>query len=175
MNKFKKILSALAVTIAFGALASCDNNAFYNEWHDAGAVIEKENVFKLLTVDDVSKKREAKEDFIIFVGSSKKEGAVTNVSAIQSQADNLDYEGVVYFVNTKDILASIPLKKEATEKLGVKEIDSSNLVVVCYHDGEVFFDTSSSESDHYERFVISGSLSYNALAEYAFDYYEVKK
>ena len=66
-------------------------------------------------------------------------------------------------------------KKEATTKLGVKEIDSSELVVVCYKEGAVFFDTSSSDSDHYERFKVNGSLSYNALATYAFDYYKVEK
>ena len=51
MNKFKKILSALAVTIAFTTLASCGENSFYKEWHDAGATIEEENVFKELGND----------------------------------------------------------------------------------------------------------------------------
>ncbi|RIA78283.1 hypothetical protein EI71_00233 [Anaeroplasma bactoclasticum] len=174
MNKFKKIISALAVSIAFGALASCSSSSFYSEWKEAGAEIEEENVFSLLTVDEVVAKREAKESFVIFAGSSLKSGAVSAVSEIQAAADNLDYTGKVYFVNTKDILASISLKKEATQKLGVVEIDSSNLVAVCYHSGDVFFDTSSTYTDHYDRFKISGSISYNALAVYTFEYYKVE-
>ena len=175
MNKFKKIISALAVSIALLPLASCGSTSFYDEWKEAGAEIKEDNIFSVLSVDDVVNKRDAKETFVIFVGSSSKSGAVDAVSSIQAQADNLDYDGLVYFVNTKDILKSIPLKKEATTKLGIKEIDSSDLVVVCYKEGSVFFDTSSSDSDHYERFMINGSLSYNALATYVFDYYKVEK
>ena len=66
MNKFKKILSALAVSIAFTTLASCSENSFYKEWRDAGATIEEENVFKELTVDEVVTKRDNKDSFIIF-------------------------------------------------------------------------------------------------------------
>lgn len=177
MNKFKKILSALAVSIAFTTLASCGENSFYKEWHDAGATIEEENVFKELTVDQVVTKRDNKDSFIIFCGSSSKSGAISAVSDIQVQADSLDYNGYVYFVNTKDILSSISGKKNATDKLGVQEIDSSDLVVVCYKEGKVYFDTSSSEKygDIYSRFNIDGSLSYNALACYAFEYYPVEK
>ena len=110
MNKFKKILSALAVTIAFTTLASCGENSFYKEWHDAGATIEEENVFKELTVDEVVTKRDNKDSFIIFAGSSSKSGAISAVSDIQVQADSLDYNGYVYFVNTKDILSSISFR-----------------------------------------------------------------
>lgn len=175
VNKVKKIFSALAVTIVFSALASCGSTSFYSEWSEAGADIKEDNVFSVLSVDDVVKKRDNKDSFIIFAGSSSKSGARSAVEEIQAQADNLDYDGLVYFVNTKDILSSISSKKEATTKLGVKEIDSSELVVVCYKEGAVFFDTSSSDSDHYERFKVNGSLSYNALATYAFDYYKVEK
>ena len=174
MNKVKKIFSALAVSIVFG-LASCSSNAFYNEWHNAGATIEEDNVFKILTVDEVVAKREAKENFIVFAGSSSKSGAVSAVSSIQEQADSLGYDGLVYFVNTKDIVSKISLRKETEDKLGVNEIDSANLVVVCYHKGDVYFDTSSSTETFYERFKVDGSLSYNALAVYAFEEYKVEK
>lgn len=175
MDKFKKIFSALAVSIAFGALASCTTNAFYNEWHEAGADIKEENVFSLLTVDEVVAKREAKESFIVYIGSSSKDGAVSAVSDIQAQADNLDYDGLVYFVNTKDILKTTEGKKNATNKLNVHEIDSGDLVVLCYKKGNVYFDTSSSANDYYQRFIVNGALNYNALAAYTFEYYPVSK
>ena len=108
MNKFKKILSAVAVSICFMmGLASCTSTTFYQEWHEAGATIEEDNCFKALTADEVKEKRDNKESFVVFVGASTVEKAVTAVSQIQAQADATGYDGAVYFVNTKDGLKDL--------------------------------------------------------------------
>ena len=186
MNKFKKILSALAVVICFGfGLASCNSNSFYKEWKDAGATIEEDNCFKLLSVDDVVSKRENKESFIIFlgasaIGSTTNQTAVDLVSNIQAEADAVNYDGCVYFVNVKDAAKNLTEGQAVKDKLGVNELlgDSNGLVCVSYIKGDVYFDTSKAKKsipDQLKRFVISGSISFEALANYAFEYYKVEK
>ena len=106
-----KGLSALAVLISFGfALVSCNSNSFYKEWKDAGAVIEEDNCFKLLSVDEVVSKRENEENFIVFlgassIGSSKNQTAVDLVSSIQAQADAVNYDG--YVLSISDVIKRI--------------------------------------------------------------------
>lgn len=176
MTKFRKILSACAVAIAgICALASCGTTSFYEEWKDAGAVIEEDNCFKAVTPDEVKAMADKKESFVVFIGSSKNTTAVQLVSDIQEQADNLYYEGTVYFVNTKDIMSSTQSQKDARAALGTKELaDKNGLVVACYKEGTLYFDTSN-PGDVTERFMVDGSLDFDALATYVFEYYPVKK
>lgn len=185
MNKFMKICSALAVSICFMlALVSCKSETFYNEWSAAGAKIEEKNCFKLLTVDEVVAKREAKENFVIFIGASAlqtttNQTAVDKVSEIQAEADAVDYTDYVYFVNAKDAMLSLTEQKNMKEKLKVNEIsDSYGLVCVSYIKGDVYFDTSAIKGnnvpDNLKRFVVEGSqISFKALANYVFENYPV--
>lgn len=186
MNKFKKICSALAVSICFVlALVSCKSATFYDEWHEAGATIEEDNCFKLLTVDEVVAKREAKESFVIFIGASAIQTttntkAVELVSAIQAEADAVDYDSKIYFVNAKDAMLSLSQQKDMKEKLKINEINDTNgLVCVSYIKGEVYFDTStvkgSNVPDQLKRFVVDDSyqISFKALVNYVFENYPV--
>ena len=180
MNKFKKIISALAVSICFMmGLASCSETSFYQEWHEAGATIEEDNCFKVLTAEEVSTKREAQESFCVFLGSSDVEKARTTVSNIQAQAEAVNYDGKVYFVNTKEALATISAAQALREKLSVNELNDSNgLVCVCYIKGNVYFDTSDTKkyNDRLQRFIIEEGgtvVDFNAIANYVFDNYKV--
>lgn len=187
MNRFKKICSALAVMISFGlALASCGTQSFYDEWNQAGATIETDNCFKVLTADEVAEKREAKESFVIFIGASAIQTttntkAVDLVSTIQAEADAINYDGYVYFVNAKDAMLTLSEQKAMKEKLKVNEItDSYGLVCVSYVKGEVYFDTSAIKGnnipDQLKRFVVnegSDTISFKALANFVFENYPV--
>lgn len=186
MNKFKKICSALAVSICFVlALVSCKSVSFYDEWHEAGATIEEDNCFKLLTVDEVVAKRDAKESFVIFIGASAiqtttNSKAVDLVSAIQAEADAVNYTSKVYFVNAKEAMLSLSQQKDMKDKLKINEInDSYGLVCVSYINGDVYFDTSTIKGnnvpDQLKRFVVddSNEISFKALANYVFENYPV--
>lgn len=179
MNKFKKIISACAVSICFMmGLASCKSTSFYQEWHEAGATIEEDNCFKVLTAEEVTAKREAEESFCIFLGSSEVEKARSTVSNIQAQAEAVNYDGKVYFVNTKEALTTLSGAQKLHDTLSVNELNDSNgLVCVCYIKGKVHFDTSNTKkySDELQRFMIDSAtvVDFNAIANFVFEYYKV--
>lgn len=169
-----KFFTAVAVGIVLVfTLASCKKTTFYSEWHGAGADIEEDNVFKYLSMDDVVEKKEANEQFIIFIGTSESSTACTLITNIQAQADSLDFDGDVYVVSVKDILGSISKMNEAKDTLGSHEINpgDNGLIAVCYKDNKVYFDTSN-PTDELNRFKIDGTVSFNSLAIYAFELYE---
>ena len=187
MNKFKKVISALAVSICFiFSLVSCGSQSFYQEWKEAGATIEEDNCFKAISVDDVVNKRGNKESFVIFIGASTVDSvtnsaAVSLVSSIQAEADAINYTGKVYFVNVKDYLTNVNQAIEVKNKLGSNELtDAYGLICVCYKDGNVYFDTSVKKTipDQLKRFIIdegSTQINFNALANYVFEYYKVEE
>lgn len=173
MKKFMRIFTAIAVGIvAVFSLASCKKATFYSEWHGAGATIEEDNVFKYLTIDEVAEKKAAKEEFVVFIGTSESETARTLVSNIQTQADLLDFTGNVYVVSVKNILGSINKMNDARTKLGTKEINpgDNGLIAVCYKNNAVHFDTSN-PNEELKRFYVDGAVNFNSIAVYSFELY----
>ncbi|MGM9969259.1 MAG: hypothetical protein ACI35S_02565 [Anaeroplasma sp.] len=179
MNKLFKVLTLLMVMIiSLFTLVGCNSSDdFYKEWYEAGAQIEKDNVFELITVDKAVEMKEAKESFIVFLGSSTNSTAVSEVTGIQYDADNMNYDGKLYFINTKEIISSISKMKSINEKLNIKlESSTSGLIAICYDGGVQKFETSRPNGEC-DRFIFDGtdSVSIRAVAVYAFEFYPVKK
>ena len=175
MKNLVKILSAFVVVmISIITLASCDSYSFYEDWYQAGAtVLEEDNVFKVVSLDEVKTMKEASESFMVFLGRSSDSKAVSEVNQIQFDADNMNYEGKIYFLNTGDYVETISGQKKINDTLGIKFEDStSGIVVVCYEEGNVKFETT--RPDNYaelELLKIEGVLTIQSLAYYAFTYY----
>ena len=176
MKKFIAYLSAF-ILIVVGAisLSSCSKSSFYSEWHKAGANIEKDNIFDMLTVDEVASKLEEKESFAVFFGSSNDSQSVKDVSSMQYTADVKNYEGKVYFLTTTKLKKNTKMK-EIKEKIKVDISDMETSVqCVLFENGKITFNTSD---DKYEsenkKFKIDDELSIIAVLEYVIEYYPVK-
>ena len=182
----KKIIASLAafmlIICGLFTLASCSGNSFYNEWHSAGAEIETENVFKSVTVDEVSSLLQDKDNntFALFLGSSANKNSVSDVTAMQYTADVKNYDGKVYFLTTTDLIKNnlVTNAKNIKEKLGNK-VDISelgqNVVCVMYESGRIKFITTDTSSETVKQFMVSGSVSIVSVLEYVIEVCPVKK
>lgn len=173
MTKFMKCLSILSVlVIGFMVLVGCnDSESFYERWTAAGAEIEQDNVFKVVSVDDVVEMIDDDASFIVFVGSSTNTISVSSVSYIQNDADMMNYEGKVYFVDITDA-TGISARKNVNEKLGIDIDKTTDLIAACYVNGSQLFETSRPNSEC-DLFEFNGSISIRTVAVYAFEYYPV--
>lgn len=174
MKKLKKyIIPVIMGFIFIFSLASCGSNSFYNEWHNAGAEIEENNVFKSVTLDDVTSKINAKESFALFIGCKDDKDAVAAVSKIQYLATNVNYEGKINFLTVaKD---STDKRRKVKEVVGLDYYESSSVSVAMFDDGELVID--SINKTHFslnDNFIVNGEMNVLALAEYAFYNYPEK-
>jgi len=169
MLKFIKALSALAfIFIGMCSLASCGGAYnFYEDFYQAGATIEKDHNFVVISVDKAKEMIDNGDDFVLFLGTSTESTHVTSVTTLQTEFDYFDFEGKVYFIDTTDILSSRKKIVDLSEKLSIKSLDTgTGLVVAEYKDGKQVFDTSKSDGD--ELFYLGGSLSYSGVAYYIY-------
>lgn len=171
MSKFIKSVSALAViVIAALTLASCKYN-FYNDWSNAGAEIEKENVFEVLEVDSAKAKVDADDTFVLVFGTTKAVSAAATVTTLQATADALEFDGTLYYVDCTDYINKPADRKMLKETFGLNDSNqiSSNLVIAIYDKGELLLDTSDKLDDtKLKNFVDGESVNYAALATYIY-------
>lgn len=176
MSKFLKCLSVITVMmICLVTLASCsDSYSFYETWYEAGAEIDEDNVFEALTIEEVLDKVEADESFIVFVGSSTSETSIKNVESIQYAADNSNYDGKVYILDTTE-KTSVSERRKVEDSLKISLSATASLIAICYDEGVQTFETSRPNAEC-DRFIFDGSnVDIVAVAEYAFDNYPVSK
>lgn len=174
--KFSKVLTLFAIAFTFIlTLSSCKkSDTTYKLWD-----LEKENCFEFISVDDAKKLIDEEKEIIIFVGSSNESAAKSSVSQIQEEAELIDYEGKIYLVDIKDVLAKgLTKTNEAAKSLGIHEFLENKLTVVCYSklngSYEALFDTSdpngycsifvNSDSDIKPEYILM-----NLVAQYAFE------
>lgn len=171
MSKFIKSFSALAViVIAALTLASCKYN-FYNDWSDAGAQIEKDNVFEVLEVEGAKAKVDADETFVLVFGTSTAASAASTVTTLQSTADALEFDGTLYYVDCTEYINKPADRKMLKETFGLNDSNkiSSNLVIAIYDKGELLLDTSDKADDtKLKNFIDGESVNYAALATYIY-------
>jgi hypothetical protein len=178
----KKMIKRLALVMfaVFGlvSLASCGKYNFYKDWTEAGADLEKENIYEVLTLEEVQAKRDNKETFILVVGTSQSSTAVSSITMLQTQADYLGFEdaegnpGTIYFVDSTDYIETSTVRSKLTKALGIKKISNSttsDLIVVTYVKGNVELDTSDDDCEILEFLQSEYSgLSMEAVAYYLF-------
>lgn len=184
MSKLSKILSAIAVmVIGLTTLVGCNYN-FYKDWSEAGATIEKTNVFEAITLDEAKSKIEASESFVLVVGCSQSAVAVGQVTTIQTLADYYEYDGKLQFVDATEYIATKTVRDELKNALGIKEpimsTNSSNLIFVIYEEGKIKLDSSlmkynyQSGVEYFDEFHTSGVINVNAIASYLFVDYKAE-
>lgn len=174
MKRILKFLSVMLVSLfALVQLTGCAYS-FYDDWHEAGAVIEKENVFTSINLDEAVKKIDNDETFVLVIGCSKSSTAVSQISSIQEQADYHSFKGTIYFLDATAYYASSTSRKDVQSKLGVKTIagvDNSSLVIAVYNKGELLVDSSKNSDSKLESFYQPGTtiISIEKLFIYLFN------
>jgi hypothetical protein len=176
MKKIVAYLSAfILIIVGTLSLSSCSKKSFYSEWNKAGANIEKDNMFEMITVDEIESKLGNKEEsFAVFFGSSNDSQSVKDVSAMQYTADVKNYEGKVYFLTTTKLKTQSKMKEIKEKiKVDISDMDAS-VQCVLFEKGKVEFNTSKKDSDEVKKFKIDEEISIIAVLEYVIEYYPVK-
>ena len=107
MRKITKFLSLFAFAfVMLISLASCGSSGFYKDYHDAGADIDKDHCFEVVSVSEAKTMITNKESFILFMGSYTFDSCVKTVGTIQSEVDNIDYEGSILYLDITKIVKS---------------------------------------------------------------------
>lgn len=170
MKNLKKIFAALVVVLVGVMLSSCSKYDFYKDWSKAGATIEKDNIFEVISLDDAKAKIDNDETFILVCATSASQPAVTDISVFQQQAEYLGFEGVVYFINAADHLTNKSTRDNIKNTLGIHDINvcaSSHCVSVLYSKGEILIDTSDIESANMANYKNGNALNILPFVTYA--------
>ncbi|MCR5350321.1 MAG: hypothetical protein K6E20_04940 [Acholeplasmatales bacterium] len=176
MKKISKFLSLIALAfVMLLSFASCDSSGFYKDYHDAGADIEKENCFNVISVSDAKKMISNKESFIVFLGTYTKSKCVNTVEVIQEEAENIDYEGEVLYIELTSILKSNTKINDARTSLGTNSTPISektftefqNTIVLMYDEGKLKMDSQDYKYDAItKQFEVNDVISYRAVVDY---------
>lgn len=169
MKNLKKIFAALVVVLVGVMLSSCSKYDFYKDWSKAGATIEKDNIFEVISLDEAKSMIDNDKTFILVCATSESTAAVTDISVYQQQADYLGFEGVVYFINAADHLTNKATRDNIKNTLGIRDINvcaSSHCVTVLYDKGEVLVDSSNVESENMKDFKLGESVDILPLVTY---------
>ena len=174
MKKFIKSIAVFAIVI-LGALHLTGCYNFYDDYHKAGATIEKDNIFTAIELNEAKTKIDNDETFVLVLSTSSNTTCVNRISLLQEQADYAEFEGTLYFVSITDYCDTATGRKELRDSLGIKgqsnNLTGKDAVIVGYTKGEKSFDTSSKlDDDSIKQFVTSSnSINYYALAAYIFN------
>lgn len=173
MRKLLKALVALSFvfTLMLAATSCSSEYDFYEDWSEAGAEIEKDNIFEVITLDEAKAKIANKDTFVLLYASSSAPTAVRVVNTLQAQAEYLgaSEDAVIYFVDATDYTTSSDrnLVKEAL-KIRRDVPDNGSPVVMTYNAGIVYVDTTWTDKIATKQFVFNGSVDYSCLASYIF-------
>ena len=169
MTKFSKAFSTLLlVFILLLTMTSCSGYDFYNDWHGAGADIDKENIYEVISLEEAKKKKDASETFVLVYAASSSSKAVSVITSLQAQAEYLSCTDVViYYLNSKDYFGSTSTRTEVRNTLNMNESPSDGSpVILGFKSGATILDTSDSKKS--KDFMVDGSISYSSLASYIF-------
>ena len=173
MKRFLKALTTLSLTIALLVVfASCGSNKFYKEWSEAGAKIEKENIFEVVELEDVKTKIANGDTFVLVYAASTNTSAVSAISSFQAQYDYLCTKGeevTIYVLDSTDFDKSSE-RKEAKETLKVSKAvpnDGSPLIVT-YEKGVPVVESNYLDKIATQEFVFNGKLDCSSLCSYIF-------
>ncbi len=174
MKSLKKLLSIAMVFGLIWVLASCSSYNFYRDFKSAGADIDTDHTFQALTKDEVKAKREAKEEFLLIVGSSTNTTCVSAITQMYSEFKSLNFEGKANYLSVKSALST---QSEGAEisKILESDIDAGNdgIIFMAFDkNGNIKFSTYSKKNyDDAKKFRIDGNLAFRAIADYIVEMY----
>lgn len=185
MKKIVKFLSLIAIILIMGvSLTSCAYD-FYGDFNENGAEITENDNFKFqpVTVEDVKGYRDSKKSFILFVGNATNSSCVSNIKKIDEEATNLNYKGIILYLDVQEILKSLSQHEETEKTLNVKSIDDANygIVAVCYDEGNVKWETSNTNKygPDLKKFAdgsdnLTTNISFRAITDYMIERYSIE-
>ena len=175
MKSLKMLVSLAMVFGLIFVLASCSGYNFYRDFKNAGAEIDSDHSFLVLTKDEVKAKRDAKEEFLLIVGSSTNTTCVTAITQMQSEFNSLNFEGKANYLSVKSALSSQSEGSEVS-KILESDIDAGNdgIIFMAFDkNGNVRFNTYSKKNyEDAKKFRIDNNLAYRAIADYIVWSYE---
>lgn len=174
MKKAIKSISFISfMFVLLFIMVSCSNKGFYQDFHSAGAIIEKENIFEQITLDQAKTKKENNETFVLLYGNSTNSACVSVVTSLQAQAEYLGNTDVtIYFLNSTEYKTSSQ-RKEVRDAIRMHEPTSDGAPVIMTFvaastSSRVDVDTSDREKVKTKEFIKNGSIQYSSLASYIF-------
>ena len=173
MKQFKKIISLAFVMVALlVAMTGCSKYNFYSTWSEAGAEIEKDHIFEVLTLEEVAEKIENDETFALLYATADSQPSVKVVTTLQIQAEYLNATDMtIYFLDATDYISSSKKRKEIRETINMNDpMDelTDSPVIITYKKGVVDIDTSNSNDTKSKKFFEGTTVQYNSLASYIF-------
>ncbi len=173
MKKLFKRFAIFAIMI-LGALQLSGCYDFYDDFHKAGAQIEKDNCFTSVDLAQAKAKIDNKETFVLVLATSADSTSVSRISLLQEQSDYYEFDGKLFVLSIKDYCDTAAGRKDLRDNLGVKgfsnNLGGTDAVIVCYTKGEITIDTSAKlSSDSLKPFVSGSSINYYSLAAYIFN------
>ena len=169
MKRFLKALTTLSLILVMViSLTSCGYN-FYNDWHSAGADIEKENIYVVITLEEAKKMKEEGQKFALIYASSSSSTSVDVITTFQIQAEYLGNEDAkIYFIDSSNYQAK-EKRNEVRDAIKMHEAPSNGSpVVMTFKNGAVDVDTSNVNKVKTKEFIVDGDIKYSSLASYIF-------
>lgn len=178
MKKLTKTFAILSfVFMALFLFASCDKEYnFYEDWHEAGADIEEDNIYKVITLDEAKEKISNGDKFVLIYAASKIDNVVNYdsvelISTFQVQAEYLGNTTATIYVLDSSKYTSKDDRKLIRETLNMHEAPSNGSPVVLVYNKVLEVDTSNKNGNNGTKskdFLVNGSYSYASLASYVF-------
>lgn len=173
MKKITKILTVLSVLFLFTwMLGSCSSQYdFYEDWHGAGADIEKENIFQTVSLDEAKQMKEDKKTFVLVYASSVANSSVSLITSLQAQAEYLNAkDATIYYLNSADYNTTSK-SKEVNNAINMNDAGAfkdGTPVVMTFKKGIVDVDTSNPNLPKTKEFMKDSIVQYSSLASYIF-------
>ncbi len=172
MKRLVKLISVFCMTFVFLlSMASCTGYDFYSDWHNAGASIEKEHIFEVITLEEATKMKKDGISFALLYASSSSQESVKVVSTLQAQAEYLGREdAVIYFLDAKDYDTSSKRKElRSADTIYMHEAPTDGSpIIMTFKSTAVDVDTSFTNKPKTKQFFVNGSFQYASLASYIF-------
>lgn len=153
-----------------GANETASGNWWYYD-SDGATVIEKDNCFPSINLQDAKTKIDNKETFILILSITGR--YISTTSLLQEKAKNYAFNGEIYVLSINTYCDTVSGRNELRDNLGVKGLSNnltgSEAVVVCYKNGEITIDTSDNySSESLSPFIKHFTIDYELLADYIF-------
>lgn len=165
-----KLLSAMSILFVMVlTMTSCSGYSFYNDFHNAGADIEKNHIFELITLDEAKQKKENGDTFVLLYGASSNETCVSLVTSLQVQAEYLgNAEATIYFLNAKDYTTTSKCREV---KDAIRMHDPSkdgSPIIMTFKATAVDIDTSNKDKVRTKEFIKDDVIQYASLSSEIF-------
>ena len=173
MKHIKKIIATVVLSITLLlSMSGCSGYSFYNDWHQAGADIDRSHIFISIGIDEVARKIEANETFALLYATSESQASVAVVTSLQIQAEYLGCEDKhIYFLNAANYLSTSALRKEVKEKTKIHDpMDetSDDPIIITYDQGRVDVGTSYKSKPATKKYLVDNTVQYASLASHIF-------